>query len=99
LDQKSLAKNDGAGFMTNPASAIVNSVGSQDFRSEAGYCTALSHDRVRSSEQDRRCRASSNALKITGAASCSEQPSTAIPRGGSSIDRVDWKNENNEMDC
>jgi hypothetical protein len=42
--------------MTNPASVTVNS---------AGYCAALSHDRVRSSEQDRHCRASSNALKIT----------------------------------
>jgi hypothetical protein len=40
LDQKKLSspgeKNDGAGFMTNPASAIVNSVGStrQDFEAK-----------------------------------------------------------------
>jgi hypothetical protein len=82
LNQKSLAKNDGAGFMTNSASAIVNSVGStrQDF--EAKQDTARRYLMIASGLPPR----SALPCKLErpedySAASCSEQPSTAIPRG------------------
>src|SRR5258706_1295223 len=54
---------------------------SSGFRTAAGYCTALSHDRVRSSEQDRRCRASSNAPKITVPRRAPNNPAQQFPEG------------------
>jgi hypothetical protein len=86
--------------VTNPAIAIVNSrICSSGFEAKQDNATALSHDRVRSSEQDRHCRCKLERPEDYSAASCSEQPSTAILRGVSSIDYVDWKDENNELDC
>jgi hypothetical protein len=87
--------------MTNPATAMVTlSDLLVRFQSEEGYCTALSHDGVRSSEQvDQHCRAGSNALKITAPRRAPNQPGTVFSETVSFIEGVDWKDENNELDC
>src|SRR5258708_10356907 len=60
---------------------------------------ALSHDRIRSSGLDRHCRASSNALKSQRRAVLRANTAQSFSKTVSSIDRVDWKDANNELAC
>jgi len=71
---------DGAGSMPNPVTAIVND-STRQVSNGSRILHALSHDRIRPSGQDRHCRASSNALKITAPRRAPNRPSTAILRG------------------
>src|SRR5712672_982069 len=71
---------DGAGSMPNPVTAIVTD-STRQVSNGSRILHALSHARIRPSGQDRHCRASSNALKITAPRRAPNRPSTAILRG------------------
>jgi len=70
--------------MTNPGTAIVNSVGIYSSGFEAKQDTARRYLMIASGAPDknRHCRASSNALKIRAPGRAPNQSSTAILRGG-----------------
>jgi hypothetical protein len=58
------------------------------------------HYLIRRSGQDRHRRANSDALKITAPRRAPSRANPARPfsEAGRSIDRIDWKDANNELD-